>query len=129
MPRPVRVGALGVLEPRRVGAGEADDQDVVPAILVEVDGPREEVVGVLILRSEKAFEPGYRCSRLRLERCRCRIVLVTRAEPRTFPPVRTRDDVLGAVVVEIAGGRPFTPELIAQLDAFERVQLFRRQTG
>ena len=43
-------------------------------------------------------------------------------EVRTFVPPRTRDQVMDAVVVQVGEIRSFTPELIAELDSFERVQ-------
>ena len=90
---PVPSRPAWVLVPRRVLAGEADHQHVVPAVGVEVVHEGEEVVGV----------------HARLERCR-RIQLVHLRELRALVPERTRHDVGLAVPVEVAKGRPLAEE-------------------
>ena len=133
VPHPVPVLALRVLEPRRLLPGEADDQDVVPAVLVEVEGPGEKVVGVLVLLAERALEARHVDLRhrpeLQLERRRRRIVFVTRLEVGSLPPPRAGDDVVHAVVVQVAEAGALAPELVAQLDAFKGVELLGQGQG
>ena len=123
VPPPVGPGAFRILEPRGGRAGKPDDEDVVPAVFVEVVGPGKKIVGVLVLLSECALKARHGDGRhrpeLQLERRRGRIVLVALREVRALPPPWAGDDVLDAVVVQIAGVGPLAPELIAQLDAFE----------
>ena len=57
---------------------------------------------------------------LQLKRRRRRIVLVAFRERRSLPPPWSGDDVLDAVVVQIAGGGALAPELVVQLDPRER---------
>src|SRR5688572_25216085 len=52
MAPPVAANAFRILEPRRGGARKSDDEDVVPAVVIEVAGPRKEIVGVLVLVTE-----------------------------------------------------------------------------
>src|SRR5262245_13018496 len=69
---PVAVLALRILEPGGVLPRKADDQDVLPAVLVEVERPGKEIVRVLVLLAEKTLEARYgdgrHRSQLQLER-------------------------------------------------------------
>ena len=85
VPGPVSRLSPRVLEPGEIRSGKADDQDVVPAVPVDVVHPGEEVVRVAVLA-----EGGDR------------IELVPVAEVRAGVPERSRDDVSGTVPVEVA---------------------------
>src|SRR5262249_22616698 len=106
--RPVRLLALRVLVPERFLSREADDEEVEPSVRVEVERPREEVVGVVE----------------RVERLR-RVDLVLFLEARPLVPVGARDDVALAVAIEVAERRPLAEELLRELDLLER----RRDVG
>src|SRR5262245_59618305 len=56
---PMAFSAFGIFEPRSVLAGKADDQNVVPAILVEVISPGEKIIRVGVLGAERALEAGH----------------------------------------------------------------------
>src|SRR5678809_222876 len=98
--------ALGVFKPGSVLAGKADDENVVPAILVEVIGPGKEVVGVSVLGAERAFKSrhldGGHGTQLQIESRLRWIILVTFLEIGSFPPPGTRDDVINAVAIQVA---------------------------
>ena len=93
MSLPVTLVALGVLVPRRVLAGETVNQNVVPAVTVEVLGVRKEVVGIA----------------MRIERV-LRIELMHLCECGTFVPERSGGDVLDAVLIEVPRCRAFAIE-------------------
>ena len=98
MARPWPLPPLRVFEPRRILAGEAVDEDVVPAVGVEVMAPAEEVVGV----------PA------RVERLRG-VDLVTLGEGGAGKPPRPRGDVGDAILVEVAHPGPLGDELAVEL--------------
>lgn len=89
--------AAGVLEPRGVVARKAVDEDVVPAVGVEVVGEREEVVGV----AEGVEGLG-------------RVVLVPLLELRAREPERPGDDVGRAILVEVADAGPLGEEPLVE---------------
>ena len=74
------------IQPRFL-AGEAEDEDVVPFVGVEIVDVGEEVVGVAIDRKN-----------LRL------VVGVLLFKSRSFPPKRPRDDIRFAVAIDVADG-------------------------
>jgi hypothetical protein len=78
-----------VARPPRALAGEADEEDVEPAVLVEVVGEGEEVVGVLVRVERVDF--GER---------------VALGEVGPGVPVGTRDDVGVTVLVESPNDAP-----------------------
>ena len=45
---PVFVATLRIFIPGRLFAWEADDQDIVPAVLIEIVSEGEEIIGILI---------------------------------------------------------------------------------
>ena len=104
--RPVPGVPLGarvlVDEGRR--AGEADREDVVPAVAVEVVDPGEEVVGV-----------PFAVLRLR------RVDLVLLLELRPREPVGAVHDVDVAVPIQVAGADAFGVVLVRESLAIERV--------
>src|SRR5207247_289787 len=53
---PMALLTLWIFVPRRFLARKTHDQDVRPAILVEIVSEREEIVGVGVLLAESAFE-------------------------------------------------------------------------
>jgi hypothetical protein len=125
---PVALFAFRVLVPGRVRTRKANDQNVVPPVVVEVVDPGEEVVRVLVLASERSLESrdadGRHRSELQRKRRLRRIVFAPLLEVGTLPPPRPGDDVVHAVVVQIAEGGAFAPELIVQLDALETARVF-----
>ena len=99
--RPVALLALGVGEPVARVAGESEHEHIGPAVFVEVGRVGEEVLGI-----------AARVHRLAV------VDLVARFEFRAFPPVGAIDDVVLAVLVEVAGGGALGVEFIDELDGF-----------
>ena len=87
-------------------AGQADADEIVPAVAGEVIDPGEEVVRVpiAILRHR-------------------RINFATDFELRPLPPVRAMYDVGLAIAIQVAGIRPFGEIRVRELLPLERVQL------
>src|ERR1043166_2315531 len=128
VPRPMlraiaRLLAFGILEPRSVRAGETVNQNVIPAVLVEVVGERKEIVRVSVVLPKRALKARHRDLRnlAELERLLPRIILMPHFEVRPFPPIRTRHHVHFPVVIEVPNVRAFAPELIAQLNFLPRM--------
>src|SRR5262245_14759046 len=123
---PVLVFAFRVFVPVRRRAWKAEDENVIPAVLVEVVAEREKVVRVTVLLAEPAVETGYghlgHRPELEFERCGTarrlalvgRVVLVALLEVWPGPPIRTGDDVQFSVLVEVAEICAFAPELVAE---------------
>src|SRR5690606_20997630 len=106
MPLPVPLTRLpGIAVPGRLLTREADDEDVVPAVVVEVVDVGEEIVRV-----------PFRIERLR------GIVLVPLGELGTGVPVRTGHDIHHPIPVEIPVGRPFRVEGLREHDFAEGMQ-------
>src|SRR5207248_293549 len=128
---PVSVAALGIFIPGRLFAWKADDQDIVPAVFIEIVSEREEIIGILIFGSKrafKAFDALFRPVRFFAnESLSCRINLVTLLKSGPFIPIWSRHDVRFAVVIEIAKRRAFGPELVRELDFFEAVRRIGRE--
>ena len=97
---------LRVLEPPCVLAREADDDDVLPAILVDVLREGEKVVRVI-----GDVEWFWRIKFKPLGECRSGI------------PKRARHDIHRAVAIEVAEAGPFAEKLICKLRLLERMQL------
>ena len=120
---PVAFAALRVFIPGGDFAGETENQDVVPAVLIEIVSEREKVVRVGVVGAERAFETldRFPCAvgLLQCERFRRRIVFVAFLVVRPLPPIGTGDDVRLAVVVEVAEAGAFAPELVGELDFLE----------
>src|SRR5205814_1558299 len=57
------------------------------------------------------------------ESLRGRGVFVALGEVRAFPPPRAGDEVVDAILVQIAEVRALTPELVVKLDALEGANL------
>src|SRR5437660_9862276 len=85
---PVLVLALGVFVPGGVFAGEADDEDVSPAVAVEVVGEGEEILGIPV-----------RIVGLGHEIFASVLVFFASGEVGAFVPVGADDDVHLAVFV------------------------------
>src|SRR3954462_2872885 len=123
MPAPVSVPAFRILVPGGVLAWKSNDQNVVPPVAIEVMAPGEEVLRVLILPSQGALKSGHTDFGHRPQRefeglSRGR-VLVALCKVRALPPVRSGHDIRLPVMVQISEVRPFTPELIVELDALK----------
>ena len=124
--RPVAVGTLGILKPRGRFTRKADDQDVVPAVLVEIMSEREKIVRVFVFHSQRALETfdgllgGV--GRFAFEGLGGRIIFMPLCEIRSFIPIRAGDDVGLAVAIEVAERRAFAPELVGELGLLEGVQ-------
>ena len=103
---------LGVLEPRRILSRKAVDEDVVPAVAVEVVAPAEEVVGVTA----------------GVERLR-RVDLVTLGEGGAGKPPWPGGDVGDAVFVEVAHPGPLGDEAAVEFVPGERDHRQRRLCG
>src|SRR5665213_141414 len=106
MANPVPVGgflAARVFVPTGVFAGESDDQDVVPFVVLEAAGEGEEVVRILSIWIE--FGLGLH-------------VLMAFLEIRPFVPVRPGDHVGLAVVIKVAEGGAFAEEFVGERDLF-----------
>ena len=86
-----------VFVPEALFAGEADDDDVSPAVAVDVDGEGEHVLGI---------GEGINGVRLR--------VGVLDGEIRPVPYGGAGDDVELSVVIEVAEGRAFGKELTGE---------------
>ena len=103
MPLPRLVLALRVFKPRRLLAGEADYEDVGPAVVVEVVGERDEVGGIAL---------GVDFLGL--------VDRVPRLEIRPVVPERPGGEVGRAVLVEIAVCAALAVKLVRKLDLPER---------
>src|SRR5439155_5279661 len=123
---PMAVAALGILVPSGNFTGKPEDENVVPAVLVEIVGEGEEIVGVSVIAAECAFEALdgllLAVGVLLLESLCGGIIFVAYLEVRPFIPVGAGDDVHFAVVIEIAEVGSFTPELVVELGFLEGVQ-------
>ena len=135
MPRPEAFLVLGILVPIRLGAGETDNDNIRPAVAVDVEGESEEIFRVAIPDAQRALEAvngGFFPGGVgRFEGMLGRPVWVAYFEIRAFVPERPGNDVRVAVVVEIGEIGPLAPELIRDLDFAERgnILLGRGQAG
>ena len=133
VPGPVAGLSPWVLEPESIFAGHADDEDVRPAVAVEVGGPGEEIVGVGVVRAERAFVSGNRrlaaVGLLALEGLGGWPVFRAHLEIGTRPPVGPIDDIVDAIVVEVAEAGSLRPEFRRELDLVERVEQVVRGGG
>src|SRR5688572_27759705 len=102
MSRPIPRFALRVLEPPCVLAGEADNDDVLPAVLVDIVREGEEVIRVV----------G------NIERLG-RIEFESLGELRPGIPEWAGDDIHCTVAIEIAEAGAFAEELIRKLGLLE----------
>jgi hypothetical protein len=128
MAHPMNVRSFWIFKPGCVLAGKADHEDIVPAVTIEVVGPDEKIVRVFVFLPQCTFESrnghaGHGTD-LQLKRCLGGVKLVALLEIGSFPPPGTGDQIILAVVVEVAEVRAFRPELIAELDSFEGMQFF-----
>ena len=123
---PVAFFALRILVPRRFLARKTENENIRPAITVEVVGEGKKIVRVGVLLSERAFEARNLDFApvifLELKLFCCGVVLVTFPEVRPFPPVWTRDNIHFAIVIEIAKVRAFRPKLVSELNLLEGVK-------
>src|SRR5262249_28128293 len=120
---PGPIDPFGIFKPGGLFAGKSNDQDVVPAILVEVDAKSEKVIRIGIVDTQRAFESfdGLFASigLFVFEGPRRRIIFVTLFKIGSFVPIRAGNDVHFSIVVKIAESRAFTPKLVAQLRFLE----------
>src|ERR1700722_6427155 len=119
MTLPKALLVLRVLVPKRLLTGEPDDDDVRPAVAVDVRGKGEEILRVSIVDTKPALESGD-CGHFPplvggAEGLLGRAVGVAGFEIRPFIPERAGDDVHVAIVVEISEIRALAPKLIRQL--------------
>ena len=103
--RPVAGLLAGIAKPGGIFAGETHDQDILPAVPIEVVDEGKEVVGVLA-HVERVW----------------RIDLVAPVEPGALVPVGPGDHIQVAVPVEIAEGGTLRMKFIGELKAFEVVE-------
>ena len=130
---PVGCDALaGILKPPRVLARESQDQDVGPAVAVEITRMREEVGTVFVLVAQSALvatEGHIHPVALALGNLVRRCVLVTHLEGRALIPERTRDHVGHTIPVDVRKTGSLGPELIAQFLFVERMKPGSRSPG
>src|SRR6266542_81652 len=123
---PMTFAALRVLIPGGDITGETENQNVVPAVLVEIAGEGKKVVRISVVAAERPFKAvdGLLSALgvLFLEGLRRRIIFVAFLEVRPFIPERARNDVPFAVVVEVAEVRALAPELVAEPGLLKGVQ-------
>lgn len=100
--RPESVGALRILKPGCILAGEVDDQNVRPAVMVEVIYEGKKIVG--------------RIERVEGDRRIDRSLLL---KSRPCIPVGSCDDVQDTITVEVANRCAFRKEIAAELGASE----------
>src|SRR5260370_15974297 len=118
MALPMSVTAFGVFIPSRLLAWEPIDQNIHPAIAIEVIDKTEEVVRVHIVGPQSAFEAcyvffgavGFLASKCGIGG----IKLVAFLELGALIPVRTANNVHLPVVVEIAKAGTLSPKLIVK---------------
>ena len=125
---------LGILIPIRRRARETENQNVIPAIAVEVVGEREEIIRVGVLLAETAVKARHRHFRhrpeLQLERRGAtgrlalirHVIFVTLLEVRSLEPEWPGHHVHLTVLVEVPEVRALAPELIAELLFLESVK-------
>src|SRR5260221_1200053 len=58
MPLPMSLAALWIFVPRRILSWKTVNQDVGPAVAVEIVGKLEKIIGIGVYLSQAAFEPG-----------------------------------------------------------------------
>src|SRR5258706_3326431 len=126
MPLPMAFAAFGIFIPGSVLAGKTIDQNVRPAVVVEVIDKREKVVRIRVVDAERGFEGGDlllgAIGFLVFERCVGGIILMAFFEIRPLIPVGAGHDVHFAVVVEVAKVGALAPEFVGQLDFFKGVK-------
>src|SRR5215470_10272115 len=116
---PMAVTAARVFIPCRLFAGEAVGKDVGPAVVIKIVRESEEVIGVRVIDAERAFKTrqglfgavGF----LAFESGFGGIELVAVCEAGPLIPIGPGGDIVNAVVVEIAEGSAFSPELVVEL--------------
>src|SRR6266568_7755242 len=126
MALPMSVAAFGVFIPSRLLAWEPIDQNIHPAIAVEVIDKTEEVVRVHIVGPKSAFEArygffdavGFLASKSGIGG----IKLVAFLELGAFIPVGTANNVHLSVAVEIAKVGALSPKLTVKLALLKNVE-------
>src|SRR6266704_6379673 len=108
-----------IFVPRSFFAREGVDHNVGPTVAIKIVGEREEIIGVSVIDAERAFEAREvffgAISFLAFESRIGGIELVAVGEAGSFIPIRTGDDVVNPVFIEIAESRAFSPELVYEL--------------
>ena len=120
------LASFGVFVPSCFLSGEANDQNIVPTIPVEILDERKKVIRVLIVDTQSPFESRNLFTapirHLALESNRCRIIFMSLFEIRPFIPVRTGDEVRFAVPIKIAHSGALAPKLVAKLSFLETME-------
>ena len=126
VPLPRTFLTLRILKPRRLLAGEAIDQNIRPAVRVEIAHKGEEIVRVSVLRPKRPLEAWngflFSVGTGASERLLRRIKLMPRLEIRPFIPIRPGDDVHFAIAIEVPEARALAPEMFAELELPKAVQ-------
>ena len=115
VPPPVARFAFRIFVPRRLCAGKAQHQHVVPLVSVDVVNEAEEILRVGVAPAECTGETGHggflAIIALQLERLRGGINLVPLLVVRPGVPVWADDEIGVAVAVEIPGGTALGPKV------------------
>src|ERR1043165_1669580 len=118
--------ALGVFVPGGVLAGKAVNENIIPAVFVEIEGKGEKVVRVSVVAAQCAFKTG---DGLFGPICLFNfkflirgVVLMADLKIRAFPPVGAGDHVLFSIMIEISESGALGPELLAQLNLLKSMQ-------
>src|SRR5215831_16662478 len=116
---PMALAATWIFIPGRFFAGKGEGENVRPAVVIKIIGESEEVVGVSVTNSVGSFETseGFfgAVGFLALESGIGRVELVAVREAGSLIPIRPGGDIDYSVVIEIAEGRAFGPELVVEL--------------
>lgn len=97
MPTPSAALRAGILKPRGIDAGKAEDENIVPPVAVEIVDEGEEVIGV----AQRIPRNGG-------------VNVVANFEVGPLPPIRAGDGVEFTIVVEIAEGGALAEKLIVE---------------
>src|SRR6266567_6672328 len=126
MALPMSFAAFGVFIPSRLLAWEPIDQNIHPAIAIEVIDKTEEVVRVHIVGPQSAFEACYGFLRavgfLASKSGIGGIKLVAFLELGAFIPVGTANNVHLSVAVKIAEVGALSPKFIVKLGLLKNVE-------
>src|SRR5580658_3258167 len=114
MPAPTAFLVPRIFVPISFFAGKTDNDNIRPAVAVDVESKRQEILGVLVFDPQRALEsvnggdfPGGVGG---FEGMLGRAVFVADFEIRAFVPKRPGNDVIMAIVIEIGEIGPLAPE-------------------
>src|SRR6266478_3153584 len=120
---PMSFAALGVFIPGGLFSRKAVNQNISPAVAIEIIGEHEEAFRIGVVCTQTAFKAG-NCffSAIYLLTFESGIgggILVPLFEVRPFVPKGTRHNIHFPIVIEITEVSSLGPELIGKLDFFE----------